>query len=326
LCAGPANVFGTGDISGADSFEDCCRRLGGCTSGGVIATCATYEPAYGRCTIGSTNGLCVNTSQCRGGWYATPGYCPGPANIQCCRPPAGPGQACDGTVITYPNDGLAQVSFDNRCPDGMIIVAESFCIDVFEAFLAELLPDGSTVPWSPYFNPGYRTMVAVSAADAVPQGYINANQAEAACRNAGKRLCTDAEWLRACQGSAGYTFPYGPVRMDGVCNDARSLHPAIEYFGRSDPSPFSKIWHPCLNQLPNGLNTTGFRAGCTTEDGIMDMMGNLHEWTAAASGTFRGGFYVDTRINGPGCLYRTTAHNRTHWDYSTGFRCCADLQ
>ena len=53
-------------------------------------------------------------------------------------------------------------------------------------------------------------------------------------------------------------------------------------------------------------------------------MGNVHEWTAAASGTFRGGFYADTVVNGNGCLYRTTAHNDQHWDYSTGFRCCAD--
>ena len=32
-----------------------------------------------------------------------------------------------------------------------------------------------------------------------------------------------------------------------------------------------------------------------------------------------------TVINGEGCLYTTTAHNMSHWDYSTGFRCCADL-
>jgi hypothetical protein len=54
-------------------------------------------------------------------------------------------------------------------------------------------------------------------------------------------------------------------------------------------------------------------------------MGNLHEWTADPAGTFRGGFFVDTRVNGNGCLYRTTAHDTSHWDYSTGFRCCADL-
>ena len=39
------------------------------------------------------------------------------------------------------------------------------------------------------------------------------------------------------------------------------------------------------------------------------MMGNLHEWTADPAGTFRGGYYVDTVINGNGCLYATTAHD-----------------
>ena len=43
-------------------------------------------------------------------------------------------------------------------------------------------------------------------------------------------------------------------------------------------------------------------------------------------GTIRGGFFVDTVLNGPGCTYATTAHDRTHWDYSTGFRCCAELR
>jgi formylglycine-generating enzyme required for sulfatase activity len=57
---------------------------------------------------------------------------------------------------------------------------------------------------------------------------------------------------------------------------------------------------------------------------VLDLMGNLHEWTADPAGTFRGGFYVDTVRNGPGCLYRTTAHDVGHRDYSTGFRCCAD--
>ena len=61
-----------------------------------------------------------------------------------------------------------------------------------------------------------------------------------------------------------------------------------------------------------------------TAEGAFDMMGNLHEWTSAPEGTFRGGFFVDTELNGEGCLYATTAHDVTHWDYSTGFRCCAD--
>ena len=31
----------------------------------------------------------------------------------------------------------------------------------------------------------------------------------------------------------------------------------------------------------------------------------------------------DTRVNGDGCAYRTTAHASEYHDYSTGFRCCA---
>jgi hypothetical protein len=37
-----------------------------------------------------------------------------------------------------------------------------------------------------------------------------------------------------------------------------------------------------------------------------------------------GGFFVDAKLNGPGCTYRTTAHAKTYHDYSTGFRCCKD--
>ena len=59
--------------------------------------------------------------------------------------------------------------------------------------------------------------------------------------------------------------------------------------------------------------------------GVFDMVGNVHEWVADPNGTFRGGYYLDTTLNGEGCNYRTDAHDATYHDYSTGFRCCADL-
>jgi formylglycine-generating enzyme required for sulfatase activity len=165
---------------------------------------------------------------------------------------------------------------------------------------------------------------AVSVAGAVPQAYIDQVQAGDACANAGKRLCTDVEWLRACQGPEGYTYPYGDTRMPGVCNDHRAVHPMVEYFGTSASWIWSETNNACIDQLPETVDETGSLPDCVTAEGAFDMMGNLHEWTADTAGTFRGGYYVDTTANGNGCLYVTTAHAVTYWDYSIGFRCCAD--
>ena len=146
---------------------------------------------------------------------------------------------------------------------------------------------------------------------------------DAACTQAGKHLCTDTEWLSACQGPTGFTYPYGNTRMTGVCNDHRAVHPAVERFGTSASWIWSMLNDACINQLPMSLARTGQFTGCVSGSGAHDMMGNLHEWTADPAGTFRGGYYVDTVMNGNGCLYATTAHSMTYWDYSTGFRCCA---
>jgi hypothetical protein len=231
---------------------------------------------------------------------------------------------CDPTVMQYPNTGLVEAAGEGGCRSGMVPVTDTLCVDRYEASLVEVAMDGSTTEWSPFHHPGTRRMRALSRAGAVPQAYIDGVRARMACEEAGKRLCTDTEWLRACQGNAGSTYPYGDSRMTGVCNDHRDRHPAVERFGSSADWIWSRLGDACIDQLPMSLAPTGSFVGCVSESGAMDMMGNLHEWTADPAGTFRGGFYVDTVINGPGCLYRTTAHDTGHWDYSTGFRCCAD--
>ncbi len=212
------------------------------------------------------------------------------------------------------------------CPAGMAHI-EAFCIDRYEASLVLVGADGVAAPWSPYAHPtaAAGTLRAVSAPGQVPQGYISQTEAKAACVAAKKRLCTDAEWLRACQGPQKTTYPYGAVVMPKTCNDSRVCHPAVQFFETGQSWIWSKLGHPCLNQLPAGLAATGSYPACVSAEGVFDLMGNLHEWTADPNGTFRGGFYVDTKINGAGCLYVTTAHATSHWDYSTGFRCCADV-
>jgi hypothetical protein len=230
---------------------------------------------------------------------------------------------CDPLASPLPNEGLHPAPGTGGCPDGMTRV-DTFCIDRYEASLEVVAPDGGRASWSPFVNPGNNVVSALSIAGATPQAYIDQVQASEACATAGKRLCTNAEWLRACRGSTGLTYPYGDVRMPGVCNDARAVHPAIEYAATIDATFAEVLRNACIDQLPNTLEPAGSRSGCVTEDGAYDMMGNLHEWTADPAGTFRGGYFVDTVLNGDGCLYTTTAHDTLYWDYSTGFRCCAD--
>jgi len=271
------------------------------------------------CTASGIPGTCLDVSVCTGTRMPTAGLCPGPANIQCCTPRYA--VACDPNAVVLPNAGLTEDGPDSGCPPSMQQVT-TFCMDRYEAALDEVLPDGGTRAWSPYINPGTTRVRARSLRGAVPQGYISGTQAAAACAEAGKRLCTDTEWLRACRGPSSTLYPYGPMRMPGVCNDARGTHPAVELYGTSAAWIYSHIDSPCLNRLDGGLLRAATKTGCVSAEGVFDLMGNLHEWTADPAGTFRGGFYVDTVINGNGCSYVTTAHDTSHWDYSTGFRCC----
>ncbi|MBI4703307.1 MAG: SUMF1/EgtB/PvdO family nonheme iron enzyme, partial [Deltaproteobacteria bacterium] len=221
-------------------------------------------------------------------------------------------------------------------PPEMAPVGE-VCVDRWEASLVEALPGGEERPWSPFRivpgaadAPGLR-LRAVSRAGVLPQGYVSGREAAAACSAAGKRLCTAREWEMACRGPRQTTFPYGATRIPKACNDdGRKLHPVAEASERLG-LPAGRMWYeglqsPLINQLRSTLRRTGERAGCTNDFGTYDMVGNLHEWIDDPSGTFRGGYYLDTSRNGDGCDYATSAHSFGYHDYSTGFRCCMDAE
>jgi formylglycine-generating enzyme len=231
--------------------------------------------------------------------------------------------ACTAADNPQPNVDAAEEPGSGGCPAGMVLV-DTFCVDRYEAALIDDTPGNNGAAWSPYFNPGSTAVHAVSAYGAVPQGYISQIQAGMACVAAGKRLCSDTEWLRACEGPGGTTYPYGNTYVGGACNDTRATNPVIDYFGAGATFDSGELSHPCLNQLRPGLDRAGANAACVSAEGAYDLAGNLNEWTIDPAGTFRGGYYVNDIINGPGCLFTTTAHDTSYHDYSTGFRCCAD--
>jgi hypothetical protein len=217
------------------------------------------------------------------------------------------------------------------CPAGMVLIT-SYCIDRWEAYVVELDDAGAEQPHSPFDVVDGLTVRAKTAGGVPPQGYISQVQATAACAAAGKRLCSAAEFHQACEGpDAGNWYPYGgQTRVPGYCNADKGSEMPILFGNNPANWTYADFNDPRLNQIDGGLAPTGSYPHCESPYGIFDCVGNLHEWgndpaDSNGHGRFRGGFYGDATYNGPGCLYVTSAHELTYHDYSTGFRCCADV-
>ncbi len=213
-----------------------------------------------------------------------------------------------------------------RCPRNMALIDGRFCIDRYEAALVDVLANGDEQAHSP-FTPllAQQRVRAVSAPHVYPQGYVSAVEAQRACKGSSKRLCKVAEWTSACRGPDPRAWGYGERREPGRCND-QGKNPVLTLYGRGHWN-WATMNQPDLNQLASTLAKTGEHDGCTNGYGVYDMVGNLHEWVADPSGTFYGGYYQDVASvgHGEGCGYQTTAHEARYHDYSTGFRCCADV-
>lgn len=247
------------------------------------------------------------------------------------------------------------------CPEDMVSIAGAYCIDRYEASLVDAAQGR---PISPYYHPDSRIIArtygrwrnapadgetdlarntpvpapppwqleesfeprALSLPSVVPNGYLSRNLAERACANAGKRLCSEDEWVRACRGADATQFPYGTEYVQGRCNVFREAHPAAELHGNASINHTD----PRLNKVAkNGrplLRKTGATADCASrwgQDAVYDMVGNLDEWVADPDGVFVGGFY--SRSTRAGCESKVSSHAPSYFDYSLGTRCCRSL-
>lgn len=264
----------------------------------------------------------------------------------------------DAGVVVPPEEIRPGAPPRGRCPADMVNVAGRYCIDRYEARLVDVEKgrrvspyyhptQGSTaatfkswedlrftmgdkeyqrlpLPAPPFFQLSTRFDVrAVSEANVVPNGYLSGLVAETACKNAGKRLCTEEEWVTACRGDADRKFPYGETFEPGRCNVLRGVHPAAILHGSASLGHLDpRLNHFTYEGRPL-LHATGTTPDCVSrwaDDGIYDMVGNLDEWIDDEQGVFLGGFYA--RNTKEGCQSKITAHPRAYYDYSLGVRCC----
>jgi formylglycine-generating enzyme len=235
------------------------------------------------------------------------------------------------------------------CPPEMHKIGR-YCVDRWEAHLATTGADGSIMPWPHYDRPEKGPVyMARSAAGVFPQAYISRVEAKEACTNAGKRLCSRTEWVRACKGEGGTRYPYGNKGKSGACNTGKP-HLLEKFHGASRRSWTYEIFNdPKLDREPGFLAKSGDYEVCQSDEGVFDIVGNLHEWVSdtvdsdieevmakdeverktqpwkVGNAMFLGGFFSTTIEHGPGCMYMTIAHEPTYHDYSTGFRCCKDV-
>jgi len=137
----------------------------------------------------------------------------------------------------------------------------------------------------------------------VPTVNVSWTRAKRACERVSKRLCTEAEWERGCKGPKNARFPYGSKFDAAYCNVSEGAG---------------------VNRKPG---PAGVFPRCRSGYGVVDMAGNVAEWTA--SGWGRG--VPDKVVKGGGadqgaymsrCAARAneTASGRAG---NIGFRCCA---
>jgi sulfatase modifying factor 1 len=209
------------------------------------------------------------------------------------RPPATP------TALATPPALPRAIAAPSPCPDDMIALP-LVCIDRYEAPNAE---------------------------GQMPLAMQTAKDGETWCAARGKRLCTEDEWVRACEGPDGLRYPYGNDYRESVCNDDH---------------PWIAVNWALLAEWPNDVavdearrlyqaEKSGERVGCVSEEGVWDLTGNVAEWVRRSDTAPRAGY--DHVLKGcywagcyheahPNCVFRNSAHPGAFRTYEAGFRCC----
>jgi formylglycine-generating enzyme required for sulfatase activity len=160
-------------------------------------------------------------------------------------------------------------------------------------------------------------------AGAHPWVMVTWNEARALCARDRKRLCTEAEWTFACEGSEAKPYPHGYRRDHDACVIDRPWRPYDERLLVPRDTAEARLE---IDRLWQG-EPSGSAPRCRSEFGVYDLTGNVDEWTTSVSprgyrSILKGGYWGPVRTR---CRSSTRAHAEGVALYQQGFRCCEDL-
>jgi formylglycine-generating enzyme required for sulfatase activity len=154
--------------------------------------------------------------------------------------------------------------------------------------------------------------------DGMPLADKSWTEAKQMCEGQSKRLCTETEWMFACEGEEALPYPYGLVRDASLCN-FELIDDLVTLKG--------DLWD---HRQPVTANPQ-----CLSPFGVQNMVGNIDEWVkldrphfSSSTGKkmnsgLKGGWWGPLRNR---CRPTTVDHDEVFHELQTGFRCCKDAR
>ncbi len=164
------------------------------------------------------------------------------------------------------------------------------------------------------FEAGIEAGTATVGKHQIPANGMSWFAAKDACESAGKRMCSEEEWVSACQGARAVDD-----NADGGFADDMVEGTTYPYSDYHDP-------RRCWDGKPRDKFRpvyTGEMPGCVSKDGVYDLTGNVEEWVGLTPETavLVGGAF-DTSKDFARCYRRNDTFGPGLANIRTGFRCC----
>ncbi len=165
---------------------------------------------------------------------------------------------------------------------------------------------------------------------ALPRVLVSWTHAKRLCEEAGKRLCTEAEFNFACEGPDMKPYVYGFVRDAGACNIDEPFRPPDHRKRMLEQEACDKD-AACKAELArlDQREPAGSRERCVSDAGVFDLNGNVNEWIeipnerAPRRSGLKGGWWGPVRAR---CRPTVRFHEEDDYGYEAGFRCCSELR